>query len=407
INQVNPYISKPAKVIAIYRSSCIKKQLSTYFYDWLIDEDDKTKQLKEIFSIFFILAKNSEGYQLDIDDFVQSLRKVINAFPDYPIKVGDKIVIEGTPFGSRHFLRSQSKGIVSNIFGTDDCFVLTDTPTSPGCEGSPIYLKSKKLSSSPVGIVMASLSWWRGEWIGLTLGVTFPALFSDTIPKFQHFKIAFNKSLEHQINNVLYHGLVQIVSGTSWGSGVLLDKENGIIITNSHVIESSSPTILWYDVEINSKIIYKSAENEVYDIAVLAADIIALKKTKMAAVKISRDDILKGETVFAAGFPLFSHATKPKPTLTKGCISHISQGMIKTTCSVLPGSSGGAILRKNGELIGIIACNTRLDDKISAVPRVNMAIPIANIIVPILTYIKTKDPTVLGKLKVDDLPIRK
>lgn len=30
--------------------------------------------------------------------------------------------------------------------------------------------------------------------------------------------------------------LVQVVSGAAWGSGVLLNKEKGIFITNSHVV---------------------------------------------------------------------------------------------------------------------------------------------------------------------------
>ncbi|GJQ79119.1 hypothetical protein Trydic_g5372 [Trypoxylus dichotomus] len=409
INRTNPYINKPGRLIAIYTSDSIREQLSTYFDDWLFDEDDKSKQLKELLSVFFIFAVNSKTYQPTVEDFLRNIHEVIKTYPNDPIKVGDKIIIEGTPFGSRHFLRSRSKGIVSNIFGTEDCFILTDTPTSPGCEGSPIYLKRRKLSSFPIGIVLASLSWWRGEWIGLTLGITLPALFLNAAPKLQNFKILADddEKLEYQIINVLYHGLVQVISGTSWGSGILLNKESGIFVTNSHVIESPSPTIIWRGMEINSKVIYKASENDIYDIAILAADLHVLKKTKMIAIKISKDEILKGETVFAAGFPLFSHTTKPKPTLTKGCVSHVSHAMIKTTCSVLPGSSGGAILRKNGELIGIIVCNTKLGEKMSAVPRVNMAIPIVNVIDTIVTYVKTKDGTVLGKLKVEDLQIKK
>lgn len=36
---------------------------------------------------------------------------------------------------------------------------------------------------------------------------------------------------------------MQVVSGSSWGSGILLDKENGLFITNSHVIVSGAKNI--------------------------------------------------------------------------------------------------------------------------------------------------------------------
>lgn len=167
--------------------------------------------------------------------------------------------------------------------------------------------------------------------------------------------------------------------------------------------------MFWQDIKIKSDLVYKSGDNEVYDLAILQGDLRILNETKMTAVKISTDKILTGmepisfrmsacknsinflgETAFAAGFPLFPQTMKPKPTLTKGCISHVTPGMIKTTCSVLPGSSGGAILRKSGELVGIIVCNTRMDDSMSAVPRINMAVPIGNVIDVILNYLETK-----------------
>ncbi|KAK9692980.1 Vanin C-terminal domain [Popillia japonica] len=401
INSVNPYRNKTGRVLAIYTSEFIKRELTTYFKDWTVDEDDKAKQVQDFLPVFFIIALNDEGFASGVNNFLKSMNEVIDQ--NSQIRIGQKIIIDGTPFGNRYFLRTRSKGIVSNLFGPENCFILTDTPTAPGSEGSPIFLKSKTLTSkSPIGIVLASLTWWKGEWIGLSLGGTLSGIFSEITTK----KIREIGDLD-QVCYVLKHSLVQVVSGSSWGSGILLDKENGLFITNSHVIESSSPTLFWQDIKIKSDLVYKSGDNEVYDLAILQGDLRILNETKMTAVKISTDKILTGETAFAAGFPLFPQTMKPKPTLTKGCISHVTPGMIKTTCSVLPGSSGGAILRKSGELVGIIVCNTRMDDSMSAVPRINMAVPIGNVIDVILNYLETKDVAVLEMLKVNDLSVRK
>ncbi|KAI4469176.1 serine protease-related [Holotrichia oblita] len=392
MNSINPYRSKTGQVLAIYTSQFIRKEITTYFKDWTIDEDDKTKQIKELLSTFFIIALTEETFASGINNFKQCLNQINETYSQSYIRVGQKIIIDGTPFGNRHFLRTQSKGIVSNLLGPGKCFILTDTPTAPGSEGSPIYLKSKKKPYGyPIGIVLASLTWWRGEWIGLTLGGTFSGIFSDILTRNKDFA-DLNEDLDrvYVVPDVLNHSIVQVVSGSSWGSGILLDKENGVFITNSHVVETSSPTLIWEDIEIKSKLVYKSGENEVYDIAILAADLPSLKETKMEAVKISTNKIILGETAFAAGFPLFPQTIKPRPTLTKGCISHVTPSMIKTTCSVLPGSSGGAILNKSGELLGIIVCNTRLNGNMSAVPRINMAVPITNIIDVILNYLETK-----------------
>lgn len=64
--------------------------------------------------------------------------------------------------------------------------------------------------------------------------------------------------------------------------------------------------------------------------------------------------------------------------------------MIKTTSSVLPGASGGAFIDKYGKLRGIIVCNARHCNNLSANPRISMGIPILNIIEIVRDFIRTK-----------------
>lgn len=90
------------------------------------------------------------------------------------------------------------------------------------------------------------------------------------------------------------------------------------------------------------------------------------------------------------GYPLFPKYLQLKPTLTKGHISQITAHMLKTTCWVHAGSSGGAISRRNGDVIGIIVSNAKLKDNGIIYTKVSMAIPIASIYETIQTFLRNK-----------------
>lgn len=77
------------------------------------------------------------------------------------------------------------------------------------------------------------------------------------------------------------------------------------------------------------------------------------------------------------GYSLFPRKIKAQPTLSRGIVSDVSPTMIKTTCCINPGASGGALFKPNGELLGIIVSNAKLTEKDTvSFPRVNMCIPI-------------------------------
>lgn len=64
--------------------------------------------------------------------------------------------------------------------------------------------------------------------------------------------------------------------------------------------------------------------------------------------------------------------------------------MLKTTCWVHAGSSGGAILNHNGDTIGLIVCNAKLKENGSIYTKLSMAIPIAKIYETIQTFLENK-----------------
>lgn len=87
------------------------------------------------------------------------------------------------------------------------------------------------------------------------------------------------------------------------------------------------------------------------------------------------------------GYPLFSfrnHAVQG-PSVTYGHISNIHDGaMIVATCASNSGCSGGALMRKNGELIGIVAHNVSAGEIV--VPHLTVAIPASVFLEPIRKF---------------------
>lgn len=135
------------------------------------------------------------------------------------------------------------------------------------------------------------------------------------------------------------------------GSGVVIDKSQGLILTNSHVVANGTHFRIqlsdgrWIDADL----IGKDAPT---DIAVLKVQGALANEIKIADSDKSR----VGDIVFALGYPLGL-----EQTLTFGIISGLGrstgdQGLfdfIQTDAAINSGNSGGALLDSQGHLIGI------------------------------------------------------
>jgi len=159
---------------------------------------------------------------------------------------------------------------------------------------------------------------------------------------------------------------------TSLGSGVIIDGEKGLILTNSHVIQKTGTikVVLEDEREFEARIVGADPDS---DLAVLKID----SDTSLPAIKMGNsDDLMIGETVITIGNPFgFSH------TVTTGVISALNRSIrtddrefhdfIQIDASINPGNSGGPLLNINGDLIGI---NTAIYAKAQGI---GFAIPIS------------------------------
>lgn len=143
---------------------------------------------------------------------------------------------------------------------------------------------------------------------------------------------------------------VDTKDGQSYGSGFFVD-DNGTIVTSYHVIDAAQSI----SVEVTGGASYNVSEivdfSEMYDIAVLRADI-----TGNDFLKISPDQPRTGETCYAVGSSLgFLDGT-----FSDGIISTAKRNVgviscVQTTAAISNGNSGGPLVNVYGEVIGINA----------------------------------------------------
>ena len=169
--------------------------------------------------------------------------------------------------------------------------------------------------------------------------------------------------------------------GHSLGSGVIIDTNEGFIITNNHVIEDADAikVVMFDKREVEATIV---ATDPASDLAVLKVN-----PEKLSTVKLGDSDMLNvGEWVVAIGSPFGLHLNH---TVTAGIVSAVGRSsvmsrnnfedFIQHDAAINPGNSGGALFNLDGELIGI---NTAIatDGFSRANAGVGFAIPINMVI---------------------------
>lgn len=155
-------------------------------------------------------------------------------------------------------------------------------------------------------------------------------------------------------------------TSTATGSGVIISKE-GYILTNNHVIDSSSSSTRQYTVsEANKVLVYLYGEDDPVEAKIIGSDSI----TDLAVLKIEKDGLTPiefgdsdsvqvGEFAMAVGSPL-----DMRDTVTAGIISGTDREiedensgtiytLLQTDAAINAGNSGGALVNAEGKLIGI------------------------------------------------------
>ncbi len=159
----------------------------------------------------------------------------------------------------------------------------------------------------------------------------------------------------------------QTSTATATGSGIII-SEDGYIVTNNHVVDSSSSNS-YYELSKATSIKIKLnsdtyGDDATYDATVVGQD----SQTDLAVLKIEKTGLTKaefadsdqavvGEFVMAVGSPLGLDTT-----VTQGIISAVNREVesdgtkytcIQTDAAINSGNSGGALINSDGKVIGI------------------------------------------------------
>ncbi|MEM9208033.1 MAG: DegQ family serine endoprotease [Pseudomonadota bacterium] len=153
-----------------------------------------------------------------------------------------------------------------------------------------------------------------------------------------------------------FFGLPEMEQGSrevqSAGSGVIVDAEEGYILTNHHVVDGADQILitLLNEETLEAEVV---GSDPATDIAVIRVD-----PENLTDIDFGESDGMEvGDYVIAIGNPFgLGH------TVTSGIVSAVGrtgisrngyEDFIQTDASINPGNSGGALVNLRGELIGI------------------------------------------------------
>ncbi len=156
------------------------------------------------------------------------------------------------------------------------------------------------------------------------------------------------------------------------GSGVVIDAQQGLIVTNSHVINNAEEIIVSL-ADGRNLVATRIGSDPGTDVAVIKVQAQSLMPLTMG----NSEELEVGDFVLAIGNPY-----QIGQTVTSGIISGMHrtklgieeyEDFIQTDAAIYPGNSGGALVNLRGELIGI---NTAFIGATNSNPGMGFAIPI-------------------------------
>jgi S1-C subfamily serine protease len=220
----------------------------------------------------------------------------------------------------------------------------------------------------------------------LSFVLLFKSAYANELQKILSDANKYTVKISHSTNTPF----IEDNYNASFGSGILIDKTNGIIITNAHV-SSYSPSInrvnFKFSDPIQSKQIYIDPE---IDLAFLQVDPKSIPKEAIEAKLQCKNDYKQGQNVVA-----FGHPNGKDFTITRGIISAIRYETdffesIQTDAAINGGNSGGALIDvSSGLVVGINSFGA------TDAEGLNFALPSYTVCKVLELYKNKKDPSPL------------
>lgn len=204
--------------------------------------------------------------------------------------------------------------------------------------------------------------------------------------------------VEYSVNSIFSRG----GTAKAEGSGIII-SEDGYILTNNHIVNSSSNNSYYEVSKANKLTVYLYNDETAYEAKIIGTDeqtdlaVIKIEKTGLTAAELGNSDSVQvGEFSMAVGNPLGMQSS-----VTSGIISAVNRKvtdsdgktftLIQTDAAINAGNSGGALVNAEGKVVGI---NT-LKLSGTGIEGMGFAIPInstVDIYEQLIQYNKVKRP---------------
>jgi S1-C subfamily serine protease len=200
--------------------------------------------------------------------------------------------------------------------------------------------------------------------------------------------------------------VVTVWSEIGQGTGFVFN-ENGLILTNQHVLGASEYVAVQFDDKrkVRAKVIASDAER---DVAVLVANLDAFSGSAIAAPlwKVKGNDVpvVEGERVLAIGSP-----TSHRKIMTTGIVSKIEDRAIIADLNINHGSSGGPLFNSIGQVVGITTFAAQGENSgstIAGIIRIEEAYPVIAQAQAILPTVPPPSKALLPVEPTDVYPVK-
>ncbi|SCX38065.1 putative serine protease PepD [Klenkia marina] len=233
-----------------------------------------------------------------------------------------------------------------------------------------------------VAALGGTLSWYLGRTASEQPLITADTRLSEVEPGITR-EPGSVAGIAEQVSPAVVSIEVRVGESGATGSGVVVDADNGYIVTNNHVISGAA------DVDgAEIRAIFSDGSGSAAQIVGRdpASDIAVLKVEKpglVAAALATGTDVVVGDPVVAIGSPLGLSGTvtsgivsaldRPVRLSGEGSDTNAVISAIQTDAPINPGNSGGALVDATGAVIGI---NTAIASTSGGSVGLGFAIPV-------------------------------
>jgi serine protease Do len=263
----------------------------------------------------------------------------------------DQMVVEHTVFlhlmekyGDRKNVKSTLQDVHNELFETGQIRQTKETRVIR------LWLKYRKViavAASIAGITALAISGITSYYAPRT-----PNTRLENLDRKISMLVQGQKSINDKLNKTTQVKVPVEADFKLGGTGFMIDPK-GYIVTSAHVIGNSTVVIVQNNKgqEFKTKIVYISPNTDLAFLKIVDSE---YKATAVLPYAISKSNIELGEAIFTLGYP------RDEIVYGEGYLSAKTGYSGDTlTCQIAvaanPGNSGGPVIDKNGEVIGVLS----------------------------------------------------